>query len=69
MNKNHNTYHIYGRKAYEKPLTFVGELTVEEAAVLKEAALARFGNDGWVELVGIPTAAWIPVIQKENATS
>lgn len=62
-------YHIYGRKAYETPLTYVGELTLAESAVLKDEALAKFGSEGWVELVGIPTDAWIPVIQKEKAPS
>lgn len=63
-----HSYHIYGRKAYEKPLEFVGELALDDTAALKEAALAKFGADDWVELVGIPTAAWIYVTQKETVT-
>lgn len=62
------TFHIYGRKAYETPLTFVGEVEIEDVAELKTAAFEAFGGDDWVELVGIPAEAWIYVTQKETAT-
>ena len=56
------TFHIFGRKSYPQPLTFVGQVNVEADADLKEAALKLAGADGWIELVAIPASSITPVI-------
>ena len=56
------TYHVFGRKSYPQPLTFVGQVDVEADAGPKEAALKLAGANGWVELVAIPASSITPVI-------
>ncbi|MEM7118914.1 MAG: hypothetical protein AAF614_41235 [Chloroflexota bacterium] len=60
-------FQIYGRTSYEKPLSFVKEFMVKgdaKAEALAEAAGS--GDEGWVELVAIPTAAFLHVIGKQE---
>jgi hypothetical protein len=59
-------YHIYGRKVYERPLTFIQTLTIAQS--LQQEVVQAMGRDGWVELVAIPSHALIHVIgQKQDA--
>ena len=56
------TYHVFGRKSYPQPLTFVGQVEAVDAARLNEAAMQLAGENGWVELVAIPASSITPVI-------
>lgn len=56
-------FQLYGRKKYERPLTFIQTITVSND-ILKQKALQQVGAEGWVELVAIPTTALIHVIGK-----
>ena len=62
------TYQIYGRKAYETPLTLVGEVKLDAEAALNQAVLAEVGAEGWVELVAMPHEAMIYLIEEEGAS-
>ncbi len=62
MNQTPQTYHLYGRKAYPQPLTFIGRLEIEEATSLKDAALQLAGGNGWIEMIAIPEPSIMPVI-------
>ena len=53
-------YQIYGRMAYETPLTFVRELVVEES--VRDEALALLGDESWIEVIAIPEEKLIQVI-------
>lgn len=65
MDGKQGKYEIYGRTTYEQPLSFVAELVAE--GDVKAEALAQVGDDGWVELVAIPTASFLHVIgEKED---
>ena len=59
-------YHVYGRKTYPQPLTFIGQLEISDAASLAHAAHALAGGDDWVELIAIPEASITPVIRGGN---
>ena len=61
------SYQIYGRKAYEKPLTLVSQLTLGSQQALEEAALKEVGAKGWIELVAIPHDAMIYVTREEKS--
>jgi hypothetical protein len=64
------TYLIFARKAYQRPLEWIGQLLAESGATPAEAEtveLARrardqFGGEGWVEMVAIPASAVVRVI-------
>lgn len=60
------TYHLYGRKTYPQPLTFIRRLEVEAATSLHNVALQLAGENGLIELVAIPEASLIPVIVGGN---
>ena len=60
------TFHLYGRKTYPQPLTFVGQLQIENATGLKDEALKLVGDAGWVELIAIPESSSVPVIAGER---
>jgi len=63
MNQTHpQTYHLYGRKTYPQPLTFIGRLEIEEATGLKGAALQLAGENGWIEMIAIPESSIMPII-------
>ena len=57
-------FHIYGRTSYEKPLTFVKDITVETSVT--EETLADMGQDDWIELIAIPAESLIHVIGEET---
>ena len=59
MNEQQGQFHIYGRTSYEQPLSFVKEIMVK-ASVAQET-LAEVGEEGWIELVAIPTEALLQV--------
>jgi hypothetical protein len=60
MKDEQTQFYIYGRTSYEKPLTFVTEMTVQTA--VQEEALAELGTEEWIELIAIPPSALIHVI-------
>lgn len=64
MKERQTSYQIYGRKAYEKPLTLVRQLTLGAQQALEEAALKEVGVKGWIELVAIPHEAMIYVTRE-----
>lgn len=65
MDKKEKVVQVYGRTSYEEPLSFVKEMTVKTS--LAEEVLAEVGNDGWIELIAIPSNAFLHVIgEKEN---
>jgi len=67
MNQTHpQTYHLYGRKTYPQPLTFVGQLQIENATSLKDEAVKLVGDSSWVELIAIPESSSVPVIAGER---
>ncbi|GMA15407.1 hypothetical protein E5F05_00460 (plasmid) [Deinococcus metallilatus] len=43
-------YQVYGRKAYNEPLTLLAPLELADDAELKTQALDKYGDD-WIELV------------------
>ena len=59
-----NEFQIYGRTSYEQPLSFVKALVVD--GDVAAVTLAEVGDDGWVELVAIPTTALLHVIGGEE---
>lgn len=61
------SYQIYGRKAYETPLTLVAQVTLGAQQALEEAALKEVGTEGWIELVAIPHDAMIYVTREEKS--
>jgi hypothetical protein len=61
------TYQIYGRKAYATPLTFVGALAIQPEAELHAEALKKFGAEGWVELIALPTTDLLMIIPRTGA--
>ena len=60
MENKETHFQIYGRSSYEQPLSFVAELVVEGSVT--DEVLAEVGDEAWVELVAIPTAAMLHVI-------
>ena len=59
MKDESKTFQLYGRTAYEQPLTFLQEIVVSQS--LEADAMAAVGSDGWVELVAVPTSALLHV--------
>ena len=67
------SYLIFGRKTYQQPLEWIGQLTVENgstpkagmAAELVEQAREQFGREGWVEMIAIPERSVVRVIPME----
>ncbi len=55
-------YHLYGRKTYPRPLTFAGQVTIDDVAGLKDKAMKLIEETDWIELIAIPEASLIPVI-------
>ena len=64
MNKQETLFQIYGRTRYEEPLRFVQELVVTGS--VKDETLVAVGDEDWVELVAVPTAAFLHVIGKKE---
>lgn len=65
MVKNiHDHFQIFGRTRYDEPLMFLKEIVVAQS--VKEEALAAVGDDGWVELIAVPSDALIFVTGKED---
>ena len=60
------TYHLYGRNTYPQPLTFAGQVTIDDVARLKDEAMKLIGETDWIELVAIPETSLIPVIVGGN---
>ncbi|RMD97560.1 MAG: hypothetical protein D6814_09255 [Calditrichaeota bacterium] len=56
-------YYVYGRKSYPQPLTFVQEIDLQANEALEEKLQATLRDPEWVELVAIPKAATIPLMQ------
>ena len=59
-------FHVYGRKAYPEPLSFVGEFQARDPQALKSGMLADQGESSWVELIAFPARAVIQVIPREG---
>ena len=59
-------FHVYGRKAYPEPLSFVGEFQALDPLALKTGVLEVQGESGWVELIAFPARAVIQVIPREE---
>ncbi|MCA9967661.1 MAG: hypothetical protein KC423_25605 [Anaerolineales bacterium] len=57
-------YQIYGRTSYETPLAFIAEVEVDTSVT--DEVLAEVGNEGWIELVAIPTKAMLHVVGEEE---
>ena len=55
------TYHIFGRKAYAEPLTFVQQFQVETEQDLDQAVDALKQDPDWVELVAIAESNMVEV--------
>ena len=66
MKDKRTTYQIYGRKAYETPLTLVGKVTLDSEQALNQVVLAEVGAAGWVELVAMPDEALIYLVEEEG---
>lgn len=66
MKGRRTTYQIYGRQAYEKPLTLLAQVEVEPEQALNQVVLADVGTEGWVELVAMPHEAMIYLIKEEG---
>ncbi|MFQ5628698.1 MAG: hypothetical protein ACE5I1_08055 [bacterium] len=49
-----NTYHIFGRKDYQEPLSFIAEIEEKESADLKRSVFDSTGGKDWIELIAIP---------------
>jgi hypothetical protein len=65
MMKNiQGNFQIYGRMSYEQPLTFIKEIDVKQSVA--EETLAAVGDEGWVELIAVPTDALHHVTGKEE---
>jgi hypothetical protein len=62
---HYQTYHVYGRKAYPEPLTFIDEFRILDPTALKIEVESRFGEGDWVELIAFPAKASIQVIPRE----
>lgn len=60
MSDERGQYEIYGRTAYERPLTHIQTITITQS--LSQEVIQTVGNDEWVELVAIPTHALIHVV-------
>ena len=58
--KRNDRYHIYGRKEYPSPLTFVREAEADEIPRVAQE------EEGWVEMIAFPAAAAIQVIPWED---
>ncbi|MDQ7053338.1 MAG: hypothetical protein Q9P14_10745 [candidate division KSB1 bacterium] len=56
------TYHIFGRKAYAEPLTFVQQIQAETEKDLDQAVDALKREPDWVELVAIAESDMIEVL-------
>lgn len=67
MQERQTEYQIYGRKAYETPLTLIGQVRLDSQQALEEAALKEVGAEGWIELVAIPHDAMIYVTREEKS--
>ena len=48
-------FQIYGRTAYETPLTFIKEIMVAQSVI--DEALAAVNDKGWIELIAVPSDA------------
>lgn len=73
MKDKRTTYQIYGRKAYETPLTLLARVEVEPEQALNQVVLAEVrgagmpvGTEEWVELVAMPDEAMIYLIKEEG---
>ncbi len=55
------TYHIFGRKAYAEPLTFVQQIQVETEQDLDQVVDALKRDPDWVELVAIAESNMVEV--------
>jgi hypothetical protein len=62
---NFQTYHIYGRKAYPEPLSFIDEFQILDPAALKIEVESHLGEGDWVELIAFPAETVIQVIPRE----
>lgn len=62
---HYHTYHIYGRKAYPEPLSFIDEFRILDPTALKIEVESRLGESDWVELIAFPVKAIIQVIPRE----
>ncbi len=67
MKERQTSYQIYGRKAYETPLTLLSQLTPSPKQPLQEAVFEEVGAEGWIELVVIPHDAMIYVTREEKS--
>ena len=57
-------YQVFGRTAYETPLTFICEIAVAQS--VRDEALAAAGDAAWVELIAVPSRDLLPVIGGER---
>lgn len=48
------TYHIFARKAYQEPLTFVTKLSVDDKNDLQKRVLHETGKTDWIEMIVVP---------------
>ncbi len=55
------TYHIFGRKAYAEPLTFVQQIQIESEQDLDQAVDGLKRDPDWVELVVIAESDMLEV--------
>lgn len=60
MSDERGQYEIYGRTAYERPLTHIQTITITHT--LAQEVMQAVGHNHWVELVAIPTHALIHVV-------
>lgn len=61
-------HHIFGRRAFEEPLQFIRTVRAPDKKEIRAALLQAFRPEEWIELISIPEAAMIPVIESPEAT-
>ena len=60
MNRETTQVQLFGRTSYEKPLTFIQEMSIKGS--IKEEILAEVGEADWIELIAFPVADLLHVI-------
>ena len=61
-------FHIYGRKEYPRPLTFVQTIEAETEQEVQQKLKKLTQDTQWIEMVAIPEEAIIPLIPGDEAS-
>jgi hypothetical protein len=65
MSDNGQDFVIFARKEYEEPLAEIGTVSAGDSAKAREAALKAYPDDDWLEMVAIPQAVVLTVIESK----